>query len=80
MNIRNISLIIYRTAGEIRKHVLKPRPFVILQVYGNIDKVKHFVRLLDSGHLHLAPVLYITIRVMKQKLFDERGGYFEFTL
>ena len=45
MNIRNISLIIYRTAGEIRKHVLKPKPFVLLRVQGNIDTVKLVVTL-----------------------------------
>ena len=69
MNLRNISFITYRTAGEIRKHVLKPRPFVLLRVQGIIDKVKHFVRLADSGHLHLAPVIYITLRVMTKTPF-----------
>ena len=76
-NWRNISLIIYRTAEEIRKHVLKPRPFVILRVQGIIDKIKHFVRLLDSGHLHLAPVicfiidkLHCTLKYGMTSVFD----------
>ena len=64
MNLRNISFIIYRTAGEIRKHLSKLKPFVLLRVQGITDKIKHFVRLVDSGPLHCSCgtcVIYNTV-------------------
>ena len=48
--------------------MLKPKSFVLLPVQGIIDKIKHFVRLVDSGPYiaALVPVLYIALCVMKQ--------------
>jgi len=40
MKLRNNILIIYQTAEEIRKHMLKPKSFDLLWVQDIIDKIK----------------------------------------